>query len=242
LVGTAGLLGPLARGYGRRLPLVMRLNGADVLSYPSRSGAIALADPDQAWAMGAVAVAATLDLAGADTAAQVSAIGLAFAKAHSLGLGTLLWCDFKNGILTQDRDYGAAADLTGQAQYLAATIGADLVQLRLPSCDRGFGAVAQASGKTYGTSNASLYDLTGEHPIDRARYQVLNGHGGRVGLLHGLEGKAEADWLRCAIVNKRSGGMGLVWGKEVLALERQAAIEGMQLIQSVYQSPAVTIA
>jgi fructose-bisphosphate aldolase, class I len=242
LVGSAGFLGPLARRYGPRIPLVMRLNGVDVLSYPSRSAAIGLADPDQAWGMGAVAVAATLDLAVADTAAQLSAIGLAFAKAHGLGLATLLWCDFKAAILTQDRDYGAAADLTGQAHYLATAIGADLVQLRLPGCDRGFAAVTQASGKPYGTSNEALYDLTGDHPINRARYQVLNGNAGRVGLLHNLEGKSEGDWVRSAIVNKRSGGCGLLVGKEVLGLDREIAMERLALLQAIYRSADVTIA
>jgi fructose-bisphosphate aldolase, class I len=242
LVGSAGFLAPLARRYGHRIPLVMRLNGVDVLSYPSRNAAIVLADPDQAWAMGAVAVAATLDLAVADTAAQLTAIGLVFAKAHGLGLATLLWCDFKNAILTQDRDYGAAADLTGQAQYLATAIGADLVQLRLPGCDRGFAALAQATGKPYGTSSSALYELTGDSVLDRARYQVLNGNAGRVGLLHGVEGTTAQQWLNSAIVNKRSGGCGLLLGKELLGLDPAVAIDRLELLQEIYRSAAVTIA
>lgn len=242
LVGSLGSLAPLARRYGYRIPLIVRINAADVLSYPSRSSAIALTDPEQAWAIGAVAVAATLDLATADTAAQLTLISQAFAQAHGLGLATLLWCDFKNATLTQERDYGAAADLTGQAHYLAATIGADLVQLRLPNCDRGFGAVAQASGKPYGTSNAALYSLSCDHPIDRARYQVLNGNAGRVGLLHGIEGATTTQWVHSAIVNKRAGGCGMVLGKELLALDADAAIDRLQMIQAIYRSAAVTIA
>ncbi len=241
-VGSAGFLGPLARRYGHRIPLIMRLNAVDSLSYPSRNAALMLADPDQAWGMGAVAVAATLDLAVADTAAQLNAIGLAFAKAHSLGLATLLWCDFKNAILTQDRDYGSAADLTGQAHYLATAIGADLVQLRLPGCDRGFTAVTQASGKPYGTSSSAPHDLTGDHVIDRTRYQVLNGNGGRVGLLHSVEGSTAQQWLTSAIVNKRAGGCGLLLGKEVLGLDREVALDRLELLQEIYRSEAVTIA
>jgi fructose-bisphosphate aldolase, class I len=93
-----------------------------------------------------------------------------------------------------------------------------------------------------GTSSSALYELSGEHIIDRARYQVLNGNAGRVGLLHGVEGSTAQHWLTGAIVNKRSGGCGVLLGKELLRLDREIAIDRLELLQEIYRSAAVTIA
>jgi class I fructose-bisphosphate aldolase len=51
---------------------------------------------------------------------------------------TVLWCYLRNPRFSKDGvDYHVAADLTGQANHLGATLEADLVKQKLPLLDAG---------------------------------------------------------------------------------------------------------
>src|SRR5690606_3142060 len=122
-----------------------------------------------------------------------------------------------DGFKTDTADYHLAADLTGQANHLGATLGADLVKQKLPELNGGYRAL-NSGDSSYGKLDRRIYDeLTSEHPIDLCRYQVLNGYSGRAGLISsgGASGSSDLkDAVRSAVVNKRAGGMGLISGRK----------------------------
>ena len=93
---------------------------------------------------------------------------------------TILWCYLRNNAFKKDGvDYHNAADLTGQADHLGATIGADIVKQKLPTCNGGFRAIG------FGKTDDKMYtELASDHPIDLCRYQVANSYMGRVGLIN----------------------------------------------------------
>src|SRR5690606_12193076 len=95
-------------------------------------------------------------------------------------------------------DYHSAADLTGQANHLGATIKADIVKQKLPTNNGGFKAIG------FGKTHAGMYDsLCTDHPIDLVRYQVANGYMGRIGLISsgGASGKNDlAAVTRTAVI------------------------------------------
>ncbi|HQN46627.1 MAG TPA: hypothetical protein PK034_06170, partial [Rugosibacter sp.] len=132
------------------------------------------------------------------------------------------------------------ADLTGQANHLAATIEADIVKQKQATCNGGFTAIG------FGKTHPRMYSaLTTEHPIDLVRYQVANCFMGRAGMINsgGASGENDlAQAVRTAVINKRAGGMGLISGRKAF---QRPMIEGVQLlnaIQDVYLSPDVTLA
>ena len=48
-------------------------------------------------------------------------------------MATILWCYTRNDVLKVDGvDYHTSADLTGQANHIGTTIGADIVKQKQP--------------------------------------------------------------------------------------------------------------
>ena len=243
---TLGVLGMMSRKYAHRLPFIVKLNHNELLTYPNPSDEIMFASVKQAWNLGAVAVGATIYFGSTESSRQIQEIGKAFAQAHELGIATILWCYLRNSVFKQDRDYHLAADLTGQANHLGVTIEADIIKLKLPECNGGYQAVAQATGEKYGRTNEKVYsDLSSSHPIDLTRYQVLNCYAGRSGLINsgGSSGDNDfADAVRTAVINKRAGGCGLISGRKTFQRPMSEGIKLFHAIQDVYLSEEVTVA
>ncbi|MBK1986842.1 class I fructose-bisphosphate aldolase [Sphaerospermopsis aphanizomenoides BCCUSP55] len=243
---TLGVLGSISRKYAHKIPLIVKLNHNELLTYPNQFDQIMFADVEQAWNLGAAAVGATIYFGSEQSTRQIQEVSQAFKYAHKLGLVTILWCYLRNNTFKQEQDYHLAADLTGQANHLGVTIEADIIKQKLPECNNGYGAIAKATGKSYGKTNERVYtELTTEHPIDLTRYQVLNCYCGRVGLINsgGASGKNDfAEAVRTAIINKRAGGTGLISGRKTFQRPFAEGVKLFHAIQDVYLSPLVTIA
>lgn len=77
---------------------------------------------------------------------------------------------------------------------MGVTIEADIIKQKLPECNGGYQAVAQATGKRYGRTDDLVYsDLSSDHPIDLTRYQVLNCYPGRSGLINSGGSSGDSD-------------------------------------------------
>ena len=214
---TLGTLGIVSRKYAHKIPFIAKINHNELLTFPNQFDQVLFADVEQAWNLGAAAVGATIYFGSDQSTRQIQEISKAFKRAHELGLVTILWCYLRNNAFKQDKDYHVAADLTGQANHLGVTIEADIIKQKLPENNNGYGAVAKATGKSYGKTDERVYtELTTDHPIDLTRYQVLNCYSGRVGLINsgGATGKNDfAEAVRTAVIKKRAGGSGLMGGR-----------------------------
>ena len=238
---TFGALGIVARKYAHRIPLIVKLNHNELLSYPNTYDQTLFGTVSEAWNMGAAAVGATIYFGSPESRRQIVEISQAFAEAHELGMATVLWCYLRNSAFKKDGvDYEVAADLTGQANHIGVTIEADIIKQKMPETQGGFTALK------FGKSDPRMYEkLVADHPVDRVRYQVANCYMGRVGLLNsgGASGKTdEADAVRTAVVNKRAGGIGLIAGRKVFQRPMKEGVALLELIQDVYLSDEITIA
>ena len=243
---TLGVLGMVSRKYAHKIPFILKINHNELLTYPNQFDQIMFASVEQAWNLGAVAVGATIYFGSPESTRQIQEVSKAFARAHELGMATILWCYLRNSAFKQDIDYHVAADLTGQANHLGVTIQADIIKQKLPECNNGYEAVAKATGKSYGKTDKRVYsELTTDHPIDLTRYQVLNCYSGRAGLINsgGASGKSDfAEAVRTAVINKRAGGCGLISGRKTFQRPFEEGVKLFHTIQDVYLSPDVTIA
>ncbi|MBE8989779.1 class I fructose-bisphosphate aldolase [Nostoc sp. LEGE 12450] len=243
---TLGVLGIVSRKYAHKIPFIAKINHNELLTFPNQFDQVLFADVEQAWNLGAAAVGATIYFGSDQSTRQIQEISKAFKRAHELGMATILWCYLRNNAFKQDKDYHLAADLTGQANHLGVTIEADIIKQKLPENNNGYGAVAKASGKSYGKTDERVYtELTTDHPIDLTRYQVLNCYSGRVGLINsgGATGKNDfAEAIRTAVINKRAGGSGLISGRKTFQRPFEEGVKLFHTIQDVYLSPDVTIA
>ncbi|MBH8555520.1 class I fructose-bisphosphate aldolase [Nostocaceae cyanobacterium CENA357] len=243
---TLGVLGSVSRKYAHKIPFIAKINHNELLTFPNQYDQVLFADVEQAWNLGAAAVGATIYFGSENSTRQIQEISHAFKRAHELGMVTILWCYLRNNAFKQDKDYHVAADLTGQANHLGVTIEADIIKQKLPECNNGYGAVAKATGKSYGKTDERVYtELTTDHPIDLTRYQVLNCYCGRAGLINsgGATGKNDfAEAVRTAVINKRAGGTGLISGRKTFQRPFEEGVKLFHAIQDVYLSPDVTIA
>lgn len=242
VASTFGVLGAVARKYAHKIPFILKLNHNELLTYPNKHDQILFADVDQAFDMGAVAVGATIYYGSPESNRQIGEITEAFRHAHSLGLVTILWAYLRNpAFKTKENDYHLAADLTGQANHLAATIEADIVKQKQPENNGGYKALK------FGKTHEKVYsELTSDHPIDLTRYQVVNCYMGRAGLINsGGAASGENDLaqaVRTAVINKRAGGMGLITGRKAFQRPMSEGVELLHAVQDVYLDREITVA
>ena len=246
VASTLGVLGAVSRKYAHKIPFLVKLNHNELLTYPNKFDQIMFGTVKQAADLGAAAVGATIYFGSEESGRQIVEIGRAFARAHELGLATVLWCYLRNkAFKVGGVDHHTSADLTGQANHLAATLEADIIKQKLPTQNGGYKAL-NTDKVSYGKYDERMYtELCTDHPIDLTRYQVVNNYMGRIGLINsgGPSGKNDlADAVRTAVINKRAGGMGVISGRKAFQKPMPEGIELLHAIQDVYLCEEVTVA
>ena len=242
VASTYGVLASVARKYAHKIPFIVKINHNEFLSYPNKFDQIMFGSVEEAWNMGAVAVGATIYFGSPESGRQIVEVAQAFERAHELGMATILWCYTRNNAFKKDGvDYHTAADLSGQANHLGVTIQADIIKQKLS--DKNGGYLATGHGKTH----QKVYsELTTDHPIDLARYQVANCYMGRMGLINsGGESKGASDLAEAvttAVINKRGGGQGLISGRKAFQKPIKDGVHLLNTIQDVYLDKTITIA
>ena len=241
VASTLGVLASVSRLYAHKIPFIVKLNHNETLSYPLQYDQNLFASVDQAFDLGAVAVGATIYYGSPESRRQIQEISEAFARAHELGLVTILWAYLRNSASKKDGvDYHLSADLTGQANHLGVTIGADIIKQKMAENNDGYRKVG------FGHTNKKVYEeLTTDHPIDLVRYQVANCYMGRIGLINSGGASGQNDFgeaVRTAVINKRAGGMGLISGRKAFQRPMAEGAALLNTIQDVYLDASITIA
>ncbi|HXH68293.1 MAG TPA: class I fructose-bisphosphate aldolase [Candidatus Limnocylindrales bacterium] len=245
VASTYGVLGSVARKYAHKIPFIVKINHNELLTFPNKADQILFGTVEEAYNMGAAAVGATIYFGSDQSGRQIVEISQAFAKAHDLGMATVLWCYLRNNAFKKDKDYHVSADLTGQANHLGVTIQADIIKQKLPENNGGYAALNMGDS-SYGKFDKRIYtDLASDHPIDLTRYQVANCFMGRSGLINsgGASGANDfEDAVSTAVINKRAGGTGLISGRKAFQRPMPEGVKLLNAIQDVYLSKDITVA
>nr|MDP9120585.1 class I fructose-bisphosphate aldolase [Acidobacteriota bacterium] len=180
VASTVGVLGSVCRRYAHKIPFIAKINHNELISYPNSFEQILFGQVEQAWEMGAAAVGATVYFGSEDSHREIVEISEAFYHAHQLGMATVLWAYLRNNAFKKDGvDYHLSADLTGQANHLAATMQADIVKQKQAENNGGYPAL------NFGKTDKRIYgQMVADHPIDWTRWQVVNSYLGRASLIN----------------------------------------------------------
>ncbi|MAO65853.1 MAG: fructose-bisphosphate aldolase [Balneola sp.] len=246
VASTFGALASVSRKYAHKIPFVVKINHNELLTYPNNYDQIMFGNIDQAYDMGAAAVGATIYFGSEESNRQIQEVAQAFSYAHELGMATILWCYTRNNAFKVDGvDYHSSADLTGQANHIGTTLGADIIKQKQPTNNGGYKAL-NSGDSSYGKLDERIYtELASDHPIDLTRYQVANCFMGRAGLINsgGASGSNDfADAVKTAIINKRAGGMGLISGRKAFQRPIKEGVKLLNMIQDVYLNDEITLA
>ncbi len=241
VASTLGVLSSVSRRYAHKIPFIVKINHNELLTYPNIYEQSLFASVNQAFDMGAVAVGATVFFGSAQSRRQIQEVSEAFEHAHNLGMATVLWAYLRNPAFKHDGvDYHVSADLTGQANHLAATLNADIIKQKQAENNGGYNAL------NFGKTSPKVYsDLTSDHPVDLVRYQVANCYMGRVGMINSGGSSGTDDLrqaVRTAVINKRAGGMGLISGRKAFQKPMADGITLLNAIQDVYLDTGVSVA
>jgi len=236
----------VARQYAHKIPFILKFNHNELLSYPNTYDQTLWASVEDAFDMGCAGVGATIYFGSEHSPRQIREISQAFARAHELGMFTILWCYVRNeAFRINGKNYEASADLTGQANHMGVTIEADIIKQKQPTLNGGYRALNMGDS-SYGKLDERIYTkLASDHPIDLTRYQVANCYMGRCGLINSGGGSGKNDLqqvVRTAVINKRAGGMGLISGRKAFQKPMNEGIEILNAIQDVYLDDAITVA
>jgi fructose-bisphosphate aldolase, class I len=241
-VTTLGGLGILSRRYAHKIPMFVKLNHNELLTYPNKYDQVPFARVSQAIDLGAMGVGATIYFGSEESDRQIREVGEMFAEAHRHGLFTVLWCYLRNAAFkTPEVDYHLSADLTGQANYMGVTLEADIIKQKQPENNGGYTALK------FGRTDPLVYsELTTDNPIDLTRWQVVNCYMGRIGLINsGGESEGKSDLalaVRTAVINKRAGGQGLIVGRKAFRRPFNEGVDLIHAVQDVFLDESVTIA
>src|ERR1700686_1999004 len=245
VASTFGVLGSVARKYAHKIPFIVKINHNELLTFPNKADQILFGTVEEAYNMGAAAVGATIYFGSDLSGRQIVEISQAFAKAHDLGMATVLWCSLRNNAFKKDKDYHLSADLTGQANHLGVTIQADIIKQKMAENNGGYKEL-NIGDSSYGKFDKRIYtDLASDHPIDLCRYQVANCYMGRAGLINSGGASGANDFeeaVTTAVINKRAGGTGLISGRKAFQRPMKEGVQLLNAIQEVYLSSEVTVA
>lgn len=246
VASTFGVLAMTSAKYADKIPYIVKINHNELLTYPNAHDQIMYGSVEEAYNMGAKGVGATIYFGSEQSARQITEVAEAFEIAHELGMFTVLWCYLRNSNFKVDgEDYHASADLTGQANHLGVTIGADIIKQKLPTNNGGYTAL-NSGDSSYGKLDDRMYtELSSDHPVDLCRYQVANCYMGRIGLINsgGASGANDmAQAVETAVINKRAGGSGLISGRKAFQKPLEEGIGILNAIQDVYLCDEVTVA
>ncbi|MEM7019073.1 MAG: class I fructose-bisphosphate aldolase [Pseudomonadota bacterium] len=242
VASTLGVLSSVARKYAHKIPFLVKINHNEILTYPEIYDQTMFASVEQSFDMGAMAVGATIYYGSPESRRQIQEVSEAFERARELGMVTVLWAYLRNSDFKKDGvDYHVSADLTGQANHLAASIDADIVKQKQAENNGGYNAI------NFGKTHKRVYDeLVTDHPVDLVRWQVANCYMGRAGLINSGGASGGSDDLRqavrTAVINKRGGGMGLISGRKAFQKPMAEGVELLNALQDVYLSNDITIA
>ena len=224
---------------------MVKINHNELLTYPNKFDQIMFGPIKEAWNMGAVAVGATVYFGSDQAPARSWKLHRLSRSARTRHGDRPVVLHPHNAFKVNGINYETAADLTGQANHLGATIQADILKQKLPETNGGFKAL-NTGGSSYGKLDERIYSqLTSDHPIDLTRYQVANGYMGRIGLISsgGASGDTDVnDAIKTAVVNKRAGGTGLISGRKAFQRPMDEGAALLRAIQDVYLNEDVTIA
>jgi len=92
--------------YAHKIPLIVKLNHNELLTYPNRGDQVPFASVRQAVDLGAMGVGATIYFGSEEATRQIREVSALFAEAHGYGLFTVLWCYLRNpAFKTPEADY-----------------------------------------------------------------------------------------------------------------------------------------
>ncbi|QJC27910.1 class I fructose-bisphosphate aldolase [Anaplasma platys] len=216
---TLGMLECGAASYAGLIPLVLKLNGSTALSPksapPSQTITASIKD---ALRLGCVAIGLTIYPGSAAFSSMISDARELIREAKSYGLATVVWSYPRGGDLSKQGE--TALDVVAYAAHIAASIGANIIKVKLPAAYTERDSIAQEILETL------------EKRVAYVKKCCFGGR--RMVVFSGGDVKDDASLLSEVSAVKAGGGDGSIIGRNTFQRSEEAAVLLMENLTQIY--------
>jgi len=221
-----GFLEAGAAEYAGQIPLILKLNGHDVLQDEADPLGAQTASVEDALRLGCIGIGYTIYPGTAERRLQYEQLRELALEAKSLGLLVVVWSYARGSGLSKEGE--TALDVIAYAAHLAAQMGAHLIKVKLPSAHL---ELAEAK-KVYEAQNIPRATLT-----ERVRHVIQSTFNGRRIVIFSGGARKEDDQavLDEARAIRDGGGFGSIIGRNSFQRSREDALRLLDEIIRIYQ-------
>lgn len=218
-----GALEQCAREFAGEIPLILKINNADVL-YGSKAPISALtSNVEDALRLGCAGIGFTIYPGSQHRKEMYEEISHASREAKKAGLAVVIWSYARGEQISKEGE--TAMDVIAYSAHVAAQLGANIIKVKPPSAH-----LEQAEAKkVYEAQGIKIANLA-----DRARHVVQSCFNGkRIVIFSGGEAKGTEAVLEEVKQLAQGGAFGSIMGRNAFQRPKKEAIE---LLQNVMQA------
>ena len=224
-----GFIETAARDYAGEIPLILKVNDADVLLDERNPGQALTASVGDALRLGCCAIGFTIYPGSARQNEMFGQLRAYAEEAKAKGLAVVVWSYPRGGDLSKDGE--TAIDVVGYAAQIAAQLGADIVKVKLPTAH-----LEQAAAKT--VYEAQKVPIASQ--ADRVRHVLQCAFAGRrivifSGGAANFDDAALLDEIRAI---HAGGGFGSILGRNSFQRPRDEALKLLGEVMGIYAGAA----
>lgn len=224
-----GFIETAARDYAGEIPLILKVNDADLLLDERNPGQALTASVGDALRLGCCAIGFTIYPGSARQNEMFGQLRAYAEEAKAHGLAVVVWSYPRGGDLSKDGE--TAIDVVGYAAQIAAQLGADIVKVKLPTAH-----LEQAAAKT--VYEAQKVPIASQ--ADRVRHVLQCAFAGRRILI--FSGGA-ANFDDQALLGEiraihAGGGFGSILGRNSFQRPRDEALKLLGEVMDIYAGAA----
>ena len=224
-----GFIETAARDYAGEIPLILKVNDADVLLDERNPGQALTASVGDALRLGCCAIGFTIYPGSARQNEMFGQLRAYAEEAKAKGLAVVVWSYPRGGDLSKDGE--TAIDVVGYAAQIAAQLGADIVKVKLPTAH-----LEQAAAKTV----YEAQKVTIASQADRVRHVLQCAFAGRrivifSGGAANFDDAALLDEIRAI---HAGGGFGSILGRNSFQRPRDEALKLLGEVMGIYAGAA----
>lgn len=218
---TLGMLECGAASYAGLVPLILKLNGSSALTPKNNPPTqIMTASVKDALRLGCVAIGLTIYPGSASFSSMIGDARELIREAKSYGLATVVWSYPRGGELSKPGE--TALDVVSYAAHIAASIGANVIKVKLPAAYTERDSVSPEILETLAT---------------RVAYVKKCCFGGRrMVVFSGGDTKDDASLLSEVAAVGAGGGDGSIIGRNTFQRSEEDAVLLMEKVAQIYCS------
>jgi class I fructose-bisphosphate aldolase len=220
-----GFIEAAAARHAGAIPLILKVNGHDVLHDETDPMPAVTASVRDALRLGCVAIGFTIYPGSAHAREMYEQLRALAEEAKSHGLGVVVWSYPRGSTISKEGE--SAVDVVAYAAHIAAQLGAHLIKVKLPTAH-----LEQAEAKKV-YEKAAIPIAT---QAERVRHVIQSTFDGRRIVIFSGGAKKESDEAVFEEVRaiRDGGGFGSIIGRNSFQRPRERALKFLETIMKIY--------